>query len=191
MRREEANFYIGTCTKGQRCPYIHDETKVAACKELLFKQLCPQGPSCNLSHDLTPERTPHCLHFQKGSCAKEKCPFAHVRVSLTAPVCAIFPVYGYCEEGATCPNKHVFECPEFSNTGNCPNTRCKLPHIHKAANIRRQVVSKDEESDISSDEDDQMIDSDDIDSDEAEGFFKPEDGDADMDFAEQKDFVQM
>jgi len=66
-----------------------------------------------------------------------------------------------------------------------------LPHVHNAANMRRQAEAKGEESDISSDEDEQMFDSDDIDSDEAEEFFKAEDGDGETDFAEQKDFVAM
>jgi len=164
---------------------------VAACKDLLFKHSCPAGLACTLSHELTPERTPHCHHFQKGSCNKEDCPFPHVRISPTAPVCSNFPVYGYCEVGANCPNKHVFECPDFSNTGKCSNSHCKLPHVHNAANMRRQAEAKGEESDISSDEDEQMFDSDDIDSDEAEEFFKAEDGDGETDFAEQKDFVAM
>lgn len=106
-------------------------------------------------------------------------------------MCANFPVYGYCELGADCPKKHVFECPDFSNTGNCANEHCKLPHVYNAANMRRQAEPKEEDSDISIDSDEQMLDSEDVDSDEAEEFFKAEDGDGDRDFAEQKDFVAM
>jgi len=85
----------------------------------------------------------------------------------------------------------VYECPEFSNTGECHTVDCKLPHKYKAAILRKQALPKEEESDISSDEDDQMIDSDDIDSDEVEEFLGDDDGDINTDFAEQKDFVQM
>lgn len=144
-----------------------------------------------MSHELTAERVPHCHHFQKGVCTKEDCPYVHVRVSPTALVCQNFPVYGYCEKGVNCTEKHIIECPDFSNTGSCTDRRCKLPHKYKAHHLRNNADSKQEDSDISSDEDEDPIDSDEVDSDDMEEYFASADGPEDMDFAEQKDFIEM
>ena len=180
---------LGSCSKGPRCRYIHDPTKVAVCKEFLQKGSCPSGDSCDLSHELTPQRTPACLHFAKGNCSNPNCHYAHVRVSPSAPVCRSFGIYGYCEKGADCEERHVHECPDFSNTGKCTAKGCKLPHRHKASVMRVNV--EEENSDISSDEDDEEIDSDDVDSDDLdEEFFGDEDGTTDSDVPMQRDYVQ-
>ncbi|EPE07019.1 ccch zinc finger protein [Ophiostoma piceae UAMH 11346] len=108
----------GSCSKGPRCRYIHDAAKVAACKDFLLKGDCPHGNDCDLSHDLTPERTPFCLHYAKGNCTNSNCPYTHSQVSAGALVCRPFGLYGYCDQGADCTERHVlFECPDFSNTG--------------------------------------------------------------------------
>lgn len=182
---------LGSCSKGPRCRYIHNPSKVAACKEFLLKGACPSGDSCDLSHDLTPERTPACLHFAKGNCSNPNCRYAHVRVSPTALVCRPFGIYGYCERGASCDLRHANECPDFSNTGTCPTRGCKLPHRHKASLMRTNTPSAvDESSDISSEEDEE-IGSDDVDSDDLEEFFGDEDGKEDTDIPMQEDFVQL
>jgi hypothetical protein len=184
---EPTNAFIGSCSKGPRCRYIHNPLKVAACKDFLLKGTCPSGDSCDLSHDLIPQRTPACLHFAKGNCSNANCRYAHVKVSPNAPVCRAFGIYGYCEKGASCDERHANECPDFSNTGICPTKGCRLPHRHKASVMRTNTSpAEDESSDISSDDDDDEIGSDDVDSDDLEEFF----GDDDP-IPMEEDFVQL
>ena len=155
-----------------------------------MKGSCPSGDSCDLSHDLTPHRIPTCLHFAKGSCSNPTCRYTHVRVSPAAPVCRGFGIYGYCEKGLTCEERHIHECPDFSNTGICNTKGCKLPHRHKASVMRTNTaVAEDDNSDLSSDDEDEEIDSDDVDSDDLdEEFFGDEDARPDLDTMQQ-DFV--
>ncbi|KAL4730474.1 hypothetical protein ACLX1H_002510 [Fusarium chlamydosporum] len=178
----------GSCTKGPRCRYIHDPNKVALCKDFLKDGQCVNGEFCDLSHDMTPERTPNCLHFAKGHCAKDNCPYTHSRASPAAPVCRSFGFNGYCEKGADCTERHVFECPDFSNTGRCKIKGCKLPHRERASVLRNRANADGEPlGDISSD--DEAADSDDVDSDEVAEFI---DADSDLsDFEEQKDFLSI
>lgn len=170
----------------------HDPTKVAICKEFL-KGTCNSGDACDLSHDPTPERTPACLHFVKGNCSKENCLYSHVRVSPAAPVCRAFALYGYCEKGASCSDRHVHECPDFSSKGVCNIKGCRLPHKLKASVLRKSARAEDkdeeESSDLSSDGDDEG-DSDDIDSDDLE-FLGMDDGTEDFDIPTQQDYVQL
>ncbi|TVY85446.1 Zinc finger CCCH domain-containing protein [Lachnellula suecica] len=184
----------GSCSKGPKCRYIHDPSKVAACKEFLSKGSCPSGESCDLSHDLTPERTPACLHFAKGNCSNSTCRYTHVRVSPTALVCRAFGIYGYCEKGSSCEDRHVHECPDFSNTGTCTTKGCKLPHRHKASVMRTNtnrgdISPEDESSDLSSDEDEE-IDDDDINSDDLDEEYFGEGGKPDAE-SMQQDYVQL
>jgi len=189
----------GSCPKGPRCRYVHDPAKVAVCKEFLLKGSCPSGDSCDLSHELTPERTPSCLHFSKGKCSNPSCRYIHVRVSPAALVCRSFAIYGFCEKGSSCAEKHVYECPDFSNTGTCAVKGCKLPHRHKASVLRNitnvESAVAGEDSDISSDEEDEEIDSEDVDSDDLdEEFFgrnEEDDEDGAVDISAQQDFVQL
>jgi len=178
----------GSCLKGPRCRYIHDPAKVAVCKDFLQQGECLDGDNCDLSHDPTPERTPACLHYAKDSCTKPNCRYTHVKVSPGAPVCRAFGFYGYCEQGADCPERHVFECPDFSNTGICKTKGCKLPHRERASALRKANLAKDstedgemddEMEDVSSDDDENTVDSDDVDSDEVDEFIG-QDGDADL-----------
>ncbi|CAG8984214.1 hypothetical protein HYALB_00004197 [Hymenoscyphus albidus] len=184
----------GSCSKGPRCRYNHDPSKTAVCKEILLKGVCPSGEACDLSHELTPERTPACLHFAKGNCSNPNCRYTHVRVSPNAHVCRSFGIYGYCDKGTGCEERHVHECPDFSNTGTCTTKGCKLPHRYKASVMRGntnrgEASGEDGSSDLSSDDDEDAIDSDDVDSDEFEEFWGDEDG-PDVD-AMQQDYVQL
>ncbi|EWZ50965.1 hypothetical protein FOQG_08623 [Fusarium oxysporum f. sp. raphani 54005] len=183
-----STLHIGSCTKGPRCRYIHDPNKVALCKDILKDGQCVNGESCDLSHDMTPERTPNCLHYAKGHCAKADCPYTHSKASPAAPVCRNFGFNGYCEMGAECTDRHVFECPDFSNTGRCKVKGCKLPHRERASVLRNKTNAAGEPlGDISSD--DEAADSDDVDSDEVAEFI---DADSDLsDFEEQKDFLSI
>lgn len=167
----------GSCPKGPACRYIHDYAKVSACKNLLQKGSCVYGDKCDLSHDLTAERTPHCVHFAKGNCSKDDCPYTHRVLSPGAPVCRDFGIYGYCDKGISCPNRHSFECPDFSNTGVCNNKGCKLPHreyanvLRKAAAAREQALAEDDDGDDpSSDDEGDSVGSDEVDSDEVDEF---------------------
>ncbi|KAM0305620.1 hypothetical protein HYE67_008444 [Fusarium culmorum] len=178
----------GSCTKGPRCRYIHDPSKVALCKNILKDGQCVNGELCDLSHDMTPERTPNCLHFAKGHCTKDDCPYTHSRAPPAALVCRGFGFNGYCEKGADCTERHVFECPDFSNTGRCKIKGCKLPHRERASVLRNRTNADGEPlGDVSSD--DEAADSDDVDSDEVAEFI---DADSDLsDFEEQKDFLSI
>ncbi|TPX15610.1 uncharacterized protein E0L32_004308 [Thyridium curvatum] len=183
----------GSCLKGPKCRYVHDPAKVAVCKDFLAKGECPNGDACDLSHDLTPERTPACLHFAKGHCTNSNCRYTHAtNVSSAAPVCRPFGIYGYCDKGAACTERHVFECPDFSNTGVCKTKGCKLLHRERASVLRKNArESGDQEmADVSSDDDGESVDSNDVDSDEVEEFIGEDDG-PDLDFATQKDFIEL
>lgn len=115
---------------------------MAVCKEFLIRGECRAGESCDLSHDLTAERTPSCLHFAKGNCAKSKaCRFAHIELPAGAPNCRDFGIYGYCEKGSSCRERHLVECPDFTNTGTCSAPNCKLLHRERASVLRRATAS--------------------------------------------------
>ncbi|SPQ19288.1 e368e1f3-e6bd-4d5f-864a-6c1405a9d708 [Thermothielavioides terrestris] len=166
----------GSCTQGPRCRYVHDPHKVAICREFLQGGGCQSGEHCDLSHEPIPERTP-----------------------TSAPVCRDFGFYGYCEKGASCPDRHVFECPDFSNTGTCKIKGCKLPHRERASVLRRGAGGRDlssteeedkEMADLSSDEDGESIDDDDVDSDEVDEFIGHDEHEG-LEFAEQRDFIAL
>jgi len=192
------NRSTGSCTHGPRCRYVHDPHKVAICKEFLQQGECLHGDNCDLSHDPTPERTPTCLHFARDSCTKPDCRYAHVKVSPAAPVCRDFGFYGYCAKGASCPDRHAFECPDFSNTGVCKIKGCKLPHRERASVLRRGAaggrdlsgMDDEEMEDVSSEDDGESIDDDDVDSDEVDEFIGHDERGG-LDFAEQKDFIEL
>ena len=191
------NRTTGSCTQGPRCRYVHDPHKVAICKDFLLQGDCLNGENCDLSHDPTPERTPTCLHFARDSCTKADCKYAHVKVSPAAPVCRNFGFYGYCDKGVNCEDRHVFECPDFSNTGVCKIKGCKLPHRERASVLRKGTGGRDatnmedvEMEDLSSDEDGESIDSDDVDSDEVDEFIGQDEAGG-LDFAEQRDFIEL
>ncbi|KAH7329025.1 hypothetical protein B0I35DRAFT_473673 [Stachybotrys elegans] len=172
----------GSCPKGPTCRYTHDPHKVAICKDFLKDGTCARGESCDLSHDLRPERVPNCLHYAKGHCAKADCAYTHSKSPAGAPVCADFGFYGYCDKGAECTERHVFECPDFSNTGRCKNRGCKLLHRERASVLRRADEAGE---DVSSDEE---ADSDDVDSDEVAEFIEA-DSDSDTETEGPKSFL--
>lgn len=115
---------------------MHDPHKTAICKAYLHKGNCSKT-DCPLSHEPSPNRSPHCTYFQDGRCTKEDCRYAHIHVNADAPICARFARLGYCDKGATCTESHQFECPDFANTGECSNERCQLPHVVHAARLRK------------------------------------------------------
>lgn len=189
---DQFNYPAGSCPKGPMCRFVHNHAKVAACKDLLQKGNCVYGDHCDLSHELTPERTPHCVHFAKGNCSKDHCSYTHRMLSPDAQVCRDFGFYGYCDKGISCPDRHSYECPDFSNTGVCNNKHCKLPHrerahvLRQAAAAREQPAGDDDGDDPSSDEDGDSIGSDEVDSDEVDEFVGADDA---ADFDSQQDFI--
>ncbi|KAK8114043.1 hypothetical protein PG999_006112 [Apiospora kogelbergensis] len=183
----------GSCAKGPRCRYVHDPSKVAICRDWLLKGQCQKGDACDLSHDIAEERIPLCLHFANGNCRNEKCSYLHVEHSQSDLVCRSFGFCGWCDKGAGCAERHVFECPDFSNTGVCKTKGCKHLHRERASMLRKagnkdNTAQEGEMSDLSSDDDDDGA-SNDIDSDEVEEFIGKDDEVQDLDFAAQKDFI--
>ena len=120
---------------------------------------------------MAPERVPNCLHYAKGQCTKQDCPYTHSKATPSAPVCYAFGFYGFCEKGAECAERHIFECPNFANTGRCDIKGCKLLHRERASVLRNRANPDDDEmEDVSSD--DEPADSDDVDSDEVAEFIE-------------------
>ncbi|KAL8756694.1 MAG: hypothetical protein Q9184_004418 [Pyrenodesmia sp. 2 TL-2023] len=127
------------------------------------------------------------------------CRYAHIRVNPSAPVCKNFAGLGYCGEGADCSNRHVYECPDYANTGTCRKKHCGLPHVDRAGQIRRYTAQKAEtgniaetnDGDISSEEDDDVdTDGEDIDSDDlTDSVVEDVDARGRQALAEQHDFV--
>jgi hypothetical protein len=77
-------------------------------------------------------------------------------------VCRPFALLGYCEAGAECDKRHVIECPDYAEKGDCTNKKCKLPHT-RHAHVERQKARLDEDSELEDDEEDvKDIDSDDF-----------------------------
>ncbi|KAL2885937.1 CCCH zinc finger protein [Ceratocystis lukuohia] len=107
--------------------------------------------------------------------------YAHSVASLGAMVCQSFGLYGYCDKGTECPQRHVFECPDFSNTGKCNTKGCKLLHRERASVLRKQQEreANGDYTDISSDE--ESVGSGDFDSDMEELFHDDDDSDFDLD----------
>ncbi|KAM4059032.1 zinc finger c-x8-C-x5-C-x3-H type (and similar) domain-containing protein [Hirsutella rhossiliensis] len=176
----------GSCPKGPACRFQHDPAKVTMCRDFLKEGKCADGESCDLSHEPSPERVPNCVHFAKGNCAKPDCPYAHSQAAPGAPVCEAFGFCGYCEKGASCTERHVFECPDFSNTGSCKTKGCKLLHRERASVLRAHFKRGEPEGDVSSE--DEADDSDDIDSDEVAELIEAKSDDSDFD-DDNKDFL--
>lgn len=168
------------------CRFQHDPAKVTMCRGFLKEGKCADGESCDLSHEPSPERVPNCVHFAKGNCAKPDCPYTHSQAAPGAPVCEAFGFCGYCEKGASCTERHVFECPDFSNTGSCKAKGCKLLHRERASVLRAHVMRGEPEDDVSSD--DGADDSDDVDSDDVAELLEAESEDSESD-ENSKDFL--
>ncbi|KAF2151342.1 hypothetical protein K461DRAFT_171613 [Myriangium duriaei CBS 260.36] len=189
----------GSCIRGNRCHFQHDVDKLAICKEFLRHGECAAGEDCNLSHEPTPHRVPTCLHFLRNNCTKPDCRYSHVQVDPSAPVCKDFARLGFCEKGAACVDRHVSECPDYTNTGVCRNSKCRLPHIDRAGTLRKAAAQKaakgsddDVSFDVSSDEGNyDEIDSDDADSDEMgeEDVVMAGSSDAGGELSQQQDFI--
>lgn len=135
-----SNTSTGKCTRF-RCPDVHDIKKLALCKQFLYKNVCTEDTYCSLSHDATPNNTPHCQYFLKGRCKNSPCMYAHVQINRNAPVCESFGKLGYCAQGEVCSNLHVYECPDFANKGSCDaGDSCPLRHVYYASRMKAATL---------------------------------------------------
>eukprot|EP00658_Telonema_sp_P-2_P036054 TRINITY_DN26138_c0_g2_i3.p1 TRINITY_DN26138_c0_g2~~TRINITY_DN26138_c0_g2_i3.p1 ORF type:complete len:273 (-),score=36.10 TRINITY_DN26138_c0_g2_i3:520-1338(-) len=115
----------GKCSKGDKCEFAHDSSKVAVCSKFL-RGMC-EDKSCPLSHTVSANKMAVCQHFLTGICNNDDCPYLHVKVSSKAAVCKQF-LQGFCARGAQCPKKHVTSCQAFVQ-GRCQlGDRCELYH---------------------------------------------------------------
>jgi hypothetical protein len=175
----------GTCSVDS-CKFDHNSRKVAICKDFLFnKDGCSKGADvCDLSHVPSYKRVPICTHYAKGHCKNGgACHYAHVDVLPGPLVCRDFAVLGYCDKGKRCDQQHIFECPDFVETGNCPDNSCKLNHVKRAHRDRRARRNDESESE-DSDSDDEMKDAtDNIDSKNG--------NEEDVNFDHDSDFVNL
>ncbi|KAK5174498.1 uncharacterized protein LTR77_001578 [Saxophila tyrrhenica] len=184
----------GKCPFGRSCHYAHDPEKVAMCPAFL-KNKCTSGEYCDLSHVMSINRVPACIHFLRGNCTNDACRYPHVNVSPSAPVCAPFARLGHCANN-DCDKRHVFECPDLANKGECSDSKCPLPHPVRAHVLRKAAakqakVGSEEKSDISSDEEDEEAEAgfEDIDSDEAEDVIMGNGDNYGHELTQQQDYV--
>ena len=184
---------LGTCPYGPACRFAHDPEKVAMCRAYLRNGNCSSGKYCDLSHDPTYHRVPACTHFFQGACTNDSCRFPHIRVSPGAPVCRPFATLGYCADGPKCDKRHIFECPDYANTGKCPKFgKCPLPHVLRASTERAaaQTISDEEGSEVEA-EDGMHGHPDDVDSDDLleDLVMIGTDDDQGRDLAQNQDFI--
>ncbi|XP_050074038.1 zinc finger CCCH domain-containing protein 3 [Anopheles maculipalpis] len=121
---------LGKCLAHQRgkCPKVHDPKHVSICQKFLRGECILDG--CSLSHDVSLEKMPVCTFFLEGRCMRDVCPYLHKKVSEKERICDAF-LNGFCALADKCPNRHVFQCPEFEQKGKCDRTRCPYPHGKK------------------------------------------------------------
>jgi hypothetical protein len=189
---------IGSCAKGQSCRYIHDPDKLALCP-LYLKDTCPlPAEQCSLSHVADAHRSPACLHFNRGHCDKEQnCRYAHIKTNPSASVCRDFALLGYCEKGFECEQRHIFECPDFTDSGECHRRGCKLPHIDTATTVRKRTegeIARKRYHDDVDDEDSEAEDDDSADEEEEDTESDVESEGVDDDgekFEDQLDFMHL
>jgi hypothetical protein len=158
-------MFAGICPFGTKCRFDHNPDKVSICKTFFRNGTCANGDLCDLSHKSTYNRVPACTHFLNGNCTNDACRYAHVSPSPGPLVCRPFALLGYCEKGVECDKRHVIECPDYAENGDCTNKKCKLPHT-RHAHVERQKARADEDSELEEDDADDDLDGKDIDSDD-------------------------
>ncbi len=73
---------------------------------LFLRDECPKtSGTCNLSHELDPNRTPECGLFLRQLCTDPACKYLHVKKSSTAEDCELFRK-SWCPEGVNCAKRH-------------------------------------------------------------------------------------
>ncbi|XP_033114417.1 uncharacterized protein LOC117114912 [Anneissia japonica] len=129
---------FGKCSRGDKCPYLHDSEKVAVCTRFLRGNCKQTDGTCPFSHKISKDKMPVCSYFLRGICNRDNCPYLHVNVSRNAAICQDF-LRGYCPAGDKCKKKHSLECPDYQRDGNCPRGRqCRLLHRQLKATKRKK-----------------------------------------------------
>lgn len=148
--------FTGQCKRGLSCPYTHDASKIAICPGVLRSSGCTQAPgSCLLSHDIRPERVPHCVHYLRTAACRngEACPYTHPSptsrqaINVRADnICPEFTKVGWCDGGRECKKRHTWDCPAFVRSGQCQTKGCRLLHVIRAESLgNRKKGLQDEE----------------------------------------------
>ncbi|ETN67369.1 hypothetical protein AND_000822 [Anopheles darlingi] len=121
---------LGKCLAHSRgkCPKLHDPKHISICRKFLSGECTVKG--CLLSHNVTLEKMPVCRFFLEGRCVRDDCPYLHKKVSEKERICDAF-LNGFCPLADKCPNRHVFQCPEFERNGRCERLKCPYPHGRK------------------------------------------------------------
>uniref|UniRef100_A0A182FEY2 C3H1-type domain-containing protein n=2 Tax=Anopheles albimanus TaxID=7167 RepID=A0A182FEY2_ANOAL len=121
---------LGKCLAHSRgkCPKLHDPKHISICRKFLSGECTVEG--CLLSHNVTLEKMPVCRFFLEGRCVRDVCPYLHKKVSEKERICDAF-LHGFCPLADKCPNRHVFQCPEFERNGRCERIKCPYPHGRK------------------------------------------------------------
>jgi len=118
-------FIHSSCPYKEKCPYLHDITKVQLCT-LYAENRCKFGASCDFSHHLgvTPPVS-KCRNIRNhGICENEFCKYKH-----EINPCQEYE-QGYCNLGPSCDKAHVRKklCLNYQY-GFCPNgPKCKDAH---------------------------------------------------------------
>ncbi|SCV03352.1 LAMI_0H07470g1_1 [Lachancea mirantina] len=133
----------GFCSN-TRCQFVHDPRTISVCQDFYTSGSCPFGDKCRLSHSEpgTENTVPHCKEFLEGRCKYDVgleggsacCRFLHsTHVKRDYPICRLFAFSGFCYRGAHCPFRHLWECPDFSNSGVCFLELCRYEHTQRAS----------------------------------------------------------
>ncbi|XP_053675026.1 zinc finger CCCH domain-containing protein 3 [Anopheles nili] len=130
---------LGKCLAYQRgkCPKLHDPKHVSICQKFLRGECILDG--CLLSHDVSLEKMPVCKFFLEGRCMHDVCPYLHKKVSESVRICDAF-VNGFCPLADKCPNRHVFQCPEYERQGKCDRVKCPYPHGSKEIKRKQSIA---------------------------------------------------
>ncbi|GEQ70261.1 hypothetical protein JCM33374_g3937 [Metschnikowia sp. JCM 33374] len=129
----------GMCDRGTGCLFIHDLSHMALCRQYLAGRC--MGGNCVLSHEATEFNTPICRYHFQDRCVNTNCRFSHKLPpmahdkNVSIRTCRPFAVGGWCVRGSLCPFSHLYNCPDYEETGQCPRgTSCSLTH-----NVTRRV----------------------------------------------------
>ncbi|KAI3403798.2 hypothetical protein KGF56_003433 [Candida oxycetoniae] len=134
--REGCRYFTrtGICSKGLKCKYLHEQSKVKICSFFLNNK-CTM-PNCLLSHTPNSHNTPLCRYNLVNKCHNSQCKYMH-----TVPeyyddpryeiwTCRPFALGSWCSRGKNCPFLHLLNCPDFEEDNVCPRGHeCTLNHV--------------------------------------------------------------
>ncbi|XP_052872162.1 zinc finger CCCH domain-containing protein 3 [Anopheles cruzii] len=131
---------LGKCLAHSRgkCPKLHDPKHISICRKFLRGECTVEG--CLMSHNVSLEKMPVCRYFLEGRCVRDVCPYLHKKVSEKERICHAF-LNGFCALAGKCPNRHVFQCPEYERDGKCDRNKCPYPHGRKEAKSKPTIQS--------------------------------------------------